>query len=438
MSKSSLKNSVGIKLLVIAGLSLLLLIPAFMVEDIVYERNFRKETAQNEVSDKWGNSQTISGPILSVPFNRYYKNKDGNIVKSIHYAHFLPDVLNIESNLESERRYRGIYELVVYNAKFKISGNFSPPNFTGMNISDPEINWEDAVLSFGITDMKGIKKLVDIKVNGKTQSANPGIKAKDVLHSGININPHITASPQNLNFSIDLDLNGSKELMFVPVGKKTNVVLKSNWSNPSFNGNFLPYNREISDNGFIAKWKVLHLNRNYPQKWIDSQFHIDNSRFGVNLRVTVDEYQKTIRTTKYAIMFISLTFLTFFMIELLGGKSVHPIQYLLIGFGLLIFYTLLISFAEHISFEVSYLIASAGIITMISLYTKSVFKEMKFTLLVSGVLVLLYGYMYIILQLQDYALLMGSIGLFIILGLLMYLTRNIDWFSIVKKDDMLE
>ncbi len=438
MSRLEIKNSVGIKLFIIAVLSLLLLIPALMIEEIVYERNNRKDNAQNEVSDKWGTNQTISGPILSIPFNKYVKDSDGNIVKSINYAHFLPDVLNIESNLESEKRYRGIYELVVYNAKIKIIGQFTSPDFTDINVITSEINWKDAILTFGISDMKGIKKLVDISINDENISANPGIETNDVLISGISVKPFLDSLPQNLNFSIDLDLNGSKELHFTPVGKETIVTLNSDWNNPSFNGNFLPLKREINDNGFTAEWNILHLNRNYPQKWIGSQFKIDSSNFGVNLRVTVDEYQKTIRTTKYAIMFISLTFLTFFMIELLGGKSVHPIQYLLIGFGLLIFYALLLSLSEHLSFENSYIIASIGIITLISLYTKSVFKENKFTFLLAGILVLLYGYLYIVLQLQDYALIMGSIGLFFILALLMFLTRNIDWFSVMRKNDTFE
>ncbi len=431
MSKS--KNSIGIRLLIVAGLSLLLLIPALMIENIVYERNSRKNEAQNEVSDKWGDIQRLSGPVLSIPFNHYVKNKDGNIIKSINYAHFLPDSLKIESHLESEKRYRGIYELVVYNGKFKISGKFSPPNFSDMKIDESEINWENAILTFGISDMKGIKKLVNINVNGKEFSANPGVETKDVFFSGINVKPTISSAQQNYNFNIDLDLNGSKELLFTPVGKETMVVLTSDWSNPSFSGNFLPFHRKINDNGFVAKWKVLHLNRNYPQKWIGSRYKIRKSEFGVNLRITVDEYQKTIRTTKYAIMFIGLTFLTFFMIELLGGKSVHPIQYLLIGFGLLIFYTLLLSFTEHMSFDTSYVLAGSAIIALITLYTKSVIKENKITLLIMGVLILLYGYLYIVIQLQDYALLMGSLGLFIILAIMMYLTRNIDWFSIMKK-----
>ena len=438
MSKFKSRNSVGIKLLIVAALSLLLLIPALMIENIVHERNSRKKSAQNEVSDKWGNNQTISGPILSIPFNKFIKNKEGNVVKYISYAHFLPETLNVESNLESEKRYRGIYELVVYNAKINITGKFSFPDFTDLNVAESEIIWKDAVLTFGISDMKGIKNLVDIKINNKKTSVNPGVETRDVLISGINVKPLLNGTPQDLNFSIDLDLNGSKELMFAPVGKETNVALASDWSNPSFSGNFLPYSREISDDGFSAKWKVLNLNRNFPQKWIGSKFKIENSQFGVSLRVAVDEYQKTTRTTKYAIMFIGLTFLTFFMIELLGGKSVHPIQYLLIGFGLLIFYTLLLSFTEHISFESSYLIASIAVIAMITLYTKSVFRENKFTLLILGILILLYGYLYIVLQLQDYALLMGSLGLFAILALLMYLTRNIDWFSVMKKTDMLE
>jgi len=233
------------------------------------------------------------------------------------------------------------------------------------------------------------------------------------------------------NFRIRLDLNGSAGLLFSPVGKETIAELKSDWTNPSFMGDFLPEERSVDGAGFSAKWKVLHLNRNFPQAWTGSQNLVGQTLFGVNLLLAVDEYQKTMRTAKYAIMFIALTFLTFFMIELLSRHTIHPIQYLLIGFALLVFYTLLLSISEYLIFAQAYWIASIAIIAMITLYARSVLANNLQTLVISGVLMLLYGYLFIILQLQDYALLMGSIGLFAVLAIVMYLTRKIDWFGIM-------
>jgi inner membrane protein len=220
--------------------------------------------------------------------------------------------------------------------------------------------------------------------------------------------------------------------MFVPVGIETEVECSSEWNNPSFTGNFLPDSREVSENGFKANWKILHLNRNFPQKWTGTDFNIYSSVFGVEFLIPVDDYQKTMRTAKYAIMFITFTFLSFFLIELLNKKAIHPIQYLLIGFSLLVFYTLLLSLTEHMMFNLAYIIAGLANIILISAYTKSVLKSTQQTFIILGILLLLYGYLFVVLQLQDYALLMGSIGLFIVLATLMYLTRKIDWFSVLK------
>ena len=233
-------------------------------------------------------------------------------------------------------------------------------------------------------------------------------------------------------------MNGSDGLFFIPVGKETKVELSSPWSNPSFTGSFLPNERQIDSDGFTAEWKILHLNRNFPQQWKGAHYKIDHSFFGVKLRLAVDDYQKIMRTAKYAIMFITLTFLTFFMIELLGKKVIHPIQYILIGFALLIFYTLLLSISEYLTFKFAYLLAGAAIILLISLYTKTVLNSTLQTITIAGVLVLLYGYLYVILQLQDFALLMGSIGLFIVLAVVMYLTRKVDWFTIMSNRQLNE
>jgi inner membrane protein len=312
------------------------------------------------------------------------------------------------------------------------NGIFNPPDLNDLNIPSQDIIWKDALLSIGITDMKGIQDFIEILWNKETYSANPGIESQDVLFSGISINPLLKEEQTNYEFNVQINLNGSYGLLFVPVGKETRVELSSDWINPSFTGAYLPENREITKEGFRSNWKVLHLNRNFPQKWSGPQYKVSDSAFGVELLITINEYQKTMRTTKYAILFLSLTFLTFFMIELLSKKIIHPIQYMLIGFALLIFYTLLLSLSEYLLFKYAYLIASAAIIILISLYSISVLRNITQTGIISGILILLYGYLYVILQLQDYALLMGSVGLFVVLAIVMYLTRTIDWFTIIS------
>ena len=435
MSKREFKHSIGLRLFIIAVLTLLLMIPAILIQSLISERKDRRDEAALEISDKWGHKQVITGPIISVPFKFYVKDDQNQMIPTLRYAHFLPADLSVQGTLHPEIRYRGIYEVVVYSTALSISGRFESIDVSALKIPAGDILWDDAFLSLGISDMKGINNFITIRWNETSHTANPGIESRDVLLSGISIQPDIRPGMQEYEFSLDLNLNGSYGLFFSPVGKETKVELSSDWNNPSFGGQFLPVNREISAEGFRADWKILHLNRNFPQQWIGSEFKVSEALFGVNLLLAVDEYQKTMRTAKYAIMFISLTFLTFFMIELLSKKVIHPIQYLLIGFALLIFYTLLLSISEYLVFKYAYLIAALGIIILISLYTKSVLTNVLQTGIIAGVLIILYGYLYIILQLQDYALLMGSIGLFVVLAVVMYLTRRIDWFSIMSSPE---
>lgn len=425
----NLKKSLGTRLFIIAFLTLALLIPSFLVQELISERESRRDTVSNEISEKWGKEQVIVGPMISVPYNHYISNNE-KVEQTIRYAHFLPENLTIEGSIIPEVRYRGIYEVIVYNSKLSLSGNFPPLDLNGLNVPTESFLPDDAFVSVGITDMTGIKDFISINWNNKDYLANPGIESNDVLHSGISIAPKLS-SGTGYQFDFEMNLNGSSSLLFSPVGKETVVRLSSGWPNPSFTGNFLPAEREVSSSGFRSNWEVLHLNRNFPQQWTGPNQEVANTAFGVDLLLSIDEYQKTMRTVKYAIMFISLTFLTFFMMELLGRKVIHPIQYLLIGFALLIFYTLLLSLSEYMAFETAYLLAATAIISMITVYSYRVLSNTRKTGIVFGVLILLYGYLYILLQLQDYALLMGSIGLFTVLAIVMYLTRNIDWFEIM-------
>ena len=431
----SLRNSITIKLFIVGFLIFLLLIPTAMVMFLIKQREWARENAIQEVSYKWGATQTLAGPVLTVPYKEYLKIRENNedkVIEQIHYAHFLPDVLNINGSVAPKILYRGIYEIVVYNTQLKFQGEFSSLNF--QNLSNiKEVLWQDAFISLGIPDMRGIEKNIKIHWNDQDLEFNPGIETKDVIESGASVRVPIDPAAVTkiiYPFSFDIALNGSKQLQFIPLGKETNVQLNSNWNNPSFDGAFLPDQREVGKEGFKASWKIIHLNRNYPQCWLGKSQNIYSSSFGVNLLIPVNEYQKTMRSAKYAIMFIALTFLVFFFVEVLNKKRIHPIQYLLVGLALCIFYTLLLAISEYINFNFSYLVSSIATIALITAYSKSIFKNKFLTFLQGLILVVLYGFMYVTLQLQDYALLMGSIGLFIVLVIVMYLSRNIEWYSL--------
>ena len=427
---NNLKNSLGLRLLIIGGLSMILLIPSFMIQEVITERESRRDAVIDEISEKWGQKQTVIGPVLTIPYLYHFnKEEESSTVRS--YAHFLPESLTVTGSIAPELRYRGIYEAVLYNSRLNLSGSFSDLETSSLGISTKDFLFDEAFVSVGISDMSGIKESVQVNWNGENYIAEPGIETSNVLASGISIYPTIESGETSASFSLDLNLNGSSGILFSPVGEKTIVNVESDWANPSFTGSFLPEDRQISADGFHSEWNILHLNRNYPQQWKGANQEVAATVFGVDLLQPVDEYQKTMRTAKYAIMFIGLTFLTFFMIELLSGSTIHPVQYLLIGFALLIFYTLLLSISEYVTFGYAYLAASAAIVSLITIYSVSVLSDWRKAGAILGMLTMLYGYLYILLQLQDYALLMGSLGLLLVLSCVMYLTRNIDWFEIM-------
>ena len=424
-----MKYSISARLIIIGFLVMLLLIPSFMIRSLIRERQDRRDDAISEVSEKWGQTQTITGPILSIPYTKYFTTEDNETSTKTMYTHILPDFLEIDGTIHPEVRNRGIYEVVLYNSELHFNGKVLIPDLGDLKIPTKDIIWKNAFISVGITDMKGIEELITFEIDDDDYLANSGIETNDVIISGVskiinNIKPN-----HDFEFSFNLNINGSNGLTLTPVGKETNVTISSDWISPSFIGHFIPTDHEINENGFTANWKVLHSNRNFPQKWVGSKHKIEEFSFGVDLLIPVDEYQKNMRTAKYAFMFISLTFLSFFMIELLNKKIIHPIQYLLIGFSLLVFYSLLLSISEHISFKYAYLISSIATIALISTYTINVLKSRLQTSIIFSILVLLYVYLFIVIQLQDFALLIGSIGLFVILSLVMFLTRKIDWFS---------
>ncbi len=432
----NLKTNIYFKISAIIVIGLLLLIPTTMIKDLIRERENTQKRAIYEVSSKWGEEQTLTGPFITVPYDRYvkqYSKKDSAdiIIKVKEYIHFLPSELSVNGDVNPERRYRGIYEIVVYNSALNISGSFNNLKFSEFDIPLKDIHLDKATLSLGISDLRGIEKQVSLNWNNDKFSFNPGTISNDIIESGINTSITIdNYDSSSYKFSLNLDLKGSQKLYFVPVGEISDVTISSEWNNPSFNGAFLPDSRTVNENGFNANWNVLHLNRNFPQMWTGSINNIDKSAFGIDLLLPVDSYRKSMRSIKYALLFICFTFIVFFFVEVLRKVFIHPVQYILVGIALIVFYTLLLSISEHLKYNISFLISALSTLLLIVGYVKAILKSNQLTFIIGGILTILYTFIFVIIQLQDYALLIGSIGIFIILGLVMYFSRKIDWYNL--------
>jgi inner membrane protein len=444
-SSNWMSHSVTLKLLVVIILALLLLVPSNMIRSIILEREGLNSQTTNEVSSKWAEAQMINGPILTIPLIYGEENDDKTTYKTV-YWHHLPQRLSIDGNVTPQTLRRGIYEVAVYSSELSLKGSFTlSGQVDRTNLT--AIQYDRAFMTIGISDLRGIKEEIIVKWGDQDLKVYPGSRISELVPSGITVDlpeirhlldshvePDEVQDPdiREINFNLDLQLQGSQNLSFVPLGSTTEVRINSNWTSPSFNGNFLPDTREVGGSGFLASWKVLQLNRNYPQTWTSDQhqYDLNRSAFGVDLILPLDDYQKSMRSIKYAIMTIALTFLIFFLVEILNKRRIHPFQYALVGLALCLFYVLLVSISEHSNFNFAYAISFVGILLMISLYSIRIFKSGKLTFLLVGCLAGIYGFVFVTLQLKDYALLMGSIGLALILGITMYFTRNIDWYKL--------
>jgi inner membrane protein len=443
LNMKTLKTNIFFKVSIIIFIGLLLLIPTSMISELIRERENTQIEAIREVSSKWGGEQTISGPYVSIPYLRYvkeYAKKDSieKIVQIKEYIHFLPTSLAINGSISPEKRNRGIYDIVVYNSRLNLSGVFNNIKFSDLDIPLKDIQFDKASIALGISDLRGIERQVTLNWNNSNISSNPGTVTNDVLASGINAKVDIRQDSSSYNFSMDLDLKGSQMLYFIPVGEVTDVSMSSTWDNPSFNGAFLPDSREITEKGFTANWNILHLNRNFPQMWLGAGQNTASSAFGIDLLLPVDNYQKSTRSIKYAILFIVFTFLVFFFVEVLNKTFIHPVQYILVGIALIVFYTLLLSISEHLTYNTAFIVSAVSTLLLIAGYVKAILKSNKLTGLIAGILMVLYTFIFVIIQLQDYALLIGSIGLFIILGLVMYLSRKIDWYNLKMEEKTID
>ena len=288
-------------------------------------------------------------------------------------------MLKINGSIVPEVRSRSIYKVVLYKTSMEVQGNFSAERFSDLGINPGNLLFNEAQLCFGLTDNRGIDDQPTINWDGNEKSFNAGVPKNAVVSSGVSVPIALSQlnAEKTFSFNIQLKLKGSEYLFFTPVGKTTQVQLVSSWTNPSFDGRFLPADKMINDKGFTANWKILHFNREFPQSWVDREVNTASSSFGLNLLMPNDAYGKSLRAVKYAILFISLTFCLYFFIELFQKRSVHPMQYILVGLALCIFYTLLLSISEYIDFNVSYVIAATATVLLIAFYTKECFFEME-------------------------------------------------------------
>lgn len=433
----SARKSPLLRVLLIGFLILLLQIPIAMIERLMRGRQATHDEAMEEVTDKWGREQTIIGPMLIVPYVYQWTETDSQGKredrKSIRHAKFLPETLDIGGTAESESRHRGIFEIPVYKAAFEIAGRFRRPDFSDWPVSSKDILWDRVQLVMRISDARAIQDQVSLQWNGRGLPFEPGAGEFGGTESGIHVPLKGSMTGASFDFSLSLRLNGSSTLRFAPFGRETTVRLESNWLFPSFQGNWLPTGRDISKVGFEADWTIPYLGRNYPQRWLSNanyEAKIAESSFGVDFLSPVDNYRMSERSVKYEIKFLLLTFLVIWLFEVVGKLRVHSMQYLLVGAGMCLFYLLQLSLAEHLGFLGAYLIACIAITSLITAYSLAVVKTGRRAAVIGGVLAALYGYLYVLLQEPDYALLIGSIGLFVALAVVMYVTRKIDWYNL--------
>lgn len=436
----SMTQSLTSRSIIIAIITLTMFIPLSMVNDVVKERGHRYNQVINQISNVWGESQTLTGPILAVPYVDHVltvetvtdKNGDTRTIsKDVFTDHtmiLLPQELNIKGSLQEEYRQRGIYDTLVYVSELTLNGHFNIQPLLEACNNDCDIKWDKAWIATGLSDTKAINEASRLSWNNTSVSINPGTKLPQLIHNGFHAPLKGIAPDTPLpTFKMRLSINGSGGIRFAPLGEVTIAEFNSSWPHPSFQGNVLPKEKAINAEGFNARWQIPNLARNYPQHWElqkNPKYQLNHFVAGVDLFEPITLYSKISRSTKYGVLFIALTFITFLIFELTIKTRPHFVQYILIGLTMSLFYLILISLAEHIAFLHAYLAAAATTIMLISLYALAILKQKSRALLIFLLLIGLYSVLYTLLHLEDFALLTGTALLLVVTAVLMYVTRN--------------
>lgn len=442
-----MKTPIYFKMGALLFLVLILLIPIGMIDSVIRERSYRQSAVGAEISQIWGRSQRIFGPVLILPYRQTVetvKYDDSVSVNTVEgRAFILPETLAIAATIDPEIRYRGIFEAVVYRGDVAFQGRFTRPDLAALGIGDAEILWDRATLALGATDLRGTRGDLTLAFGDLETMFTPGTSSS-IIGGGASaaIGPALTGGwtdGRAIGFDFALDLAGSGGIRFVPSAKDTTVSLTSPWPHPSFDGAWLPSERAVNEAGFEASWKVSWFGRDFPQQWLERdagrdglENRISSAEFGASLITPVDFYVKSERSVKYAILFILLIFATVFILEVAVPVRVHLVQYALVGFAMTVFYLLLLALAEVIGFAAGFAVATAVSTAMIALYLGKAMRSRARGAQVAGILVGIYGFLYVVLQLEDYALLTGTIGVTIALAAVMYATRDMDWYRLTS------
>lgn len=442
-SFSRLTRSPGFKFFLVILLIFILTIPLALVWFVVDERESRSNAVKQELAQLFGGEQQIIGPLLVVPYTVEIKRiQNGKEITQTHerYATFLPDEFLADGEAKSEIRRRSIYEVTLYSARLKLSGRFSAPDIRLVEPDAANIRWRDAILSIGLSDVSGLKEAASMRIDGRRNIAfEPSIGLPNGQASGLHtrlfpVGASIDQPPGAFRFETELVFNGSSRLTIAPIGRNSEFTLKSDWPHPSFDGAFLPEAREINAEGFTASWRVPHLARSIPQAWRTDAQQAGNihatmwpALSGVSFFVPVDYYALVNRAAKYALMFLSVAFLAVLVLELTSGHRIHAVQYVFVGLAMILFYVLLLSLSEHIGFTPAYLMASGATGGMLSLYTGKAMQSAARGFIMFFVFLILYGLLYLILRLEDFALLAGAIAGFVMLTVTMFATLRINW-----------
>jgi len=453
----------GLKAFLIIILMLLLWIPLLFIDNLVSERKGLQRTVIADIAQSTSKEQLLSGPVLVLPYKkteRHWKtSSNGDSIQAERQVagrlYFFPERFDYRGNFKTQQLKRGIYQARLYNNEGHISGHFELPAQLGIRENFSDYQFERAFLAIGISDVRGIRNDIEATLND-----SQGSPVKDLhfepssgetgLGSGIHAPlPYlrIDGRAQRFDFSVKLDLQGTSHFKISPIGRMTTVLLESDWPHPSFFGNFLPVNREVTERGFKANWKTNFFATNMQER-LQQHLHncqdrtdsscgrgYDGQSFGVNFIEPVDQYRKTDRAIKYGLLFISLTFAVFFLFEVLKRLPVHPMQYAMVGFALALFYLLLLSLSEHIGFLLAYLTSATACVLLIGIYVSGVLRSLKRGAALSGLLIALYALLYGLLGAEDYALLIGSLLVFALLAVVMLLTRKLDWYAFSRKED---
>lgn len=429
-----LKSPLFWKVITLSGCMVLLLVPLSMLSSLVSERSLYRDSVEQQLSQSTSNGQRLVGPFIAIPYGETVKVwQDGKPVDQVEHKvrWLLPEQLKVSADQQVSTRSIGIYDGQIWRAKTQLQARFATESLKDLQQPNIAIGTPKVVMAVG--DSRGISELSSLAVNEERYNFQPGSGITD-LPQGVHLEiPAEILSQKNLNLSFSLTLLGTQYLDVVPLGRSSSFALNSNWPHPSFIGNFLPESREVSARGFNASWQSSWFANN-----IDSRFRSDDSSpkfanlpvFSSTVINPVDHYQLTERAVKYAVLLICLTFMAFFLFETLTSLRVHPMQYLLIGLSLVMFFLVLLALSEHIGFNYAWLTASLSCATLNGVYLRAVLQGRRAALAFALGLLLLDAVLWLLLQSEDSALLLGTGVLMVALAAVMLMTRKIDWYGI--------